>query len=238
MDFFTIMIILISLVVFVFIVLIAFVMKKSKDVENDAFLETERAEIHQKLFKKRKKLAPHKGKFYLEITNAMTFQRAQAVTNLKISGLLYNTNQKPIVAFTRVERAMNAKGLLIALTKKHIFSYEFLNQQVTVFCDDVLLGNINASGSIANADNKTIGKRKRASETNAITLNNRVVAELQKAPLYDAVSNTTDIDTIIEEYNFGTSLLSLHDAPTKEEEKWLTALAIFEITYYGISPAA
>ncbi|PTX61686.1 hypothetical protein C8N46_104330 [Kordia periserrulae] len=236
MDFFTIMIIVISLVVFVFIVLIAFVMKKSKDVENAAFSETERTEIRQKLLKKRKKLAPYKADFYLEVTNAMTFQRTQAVTNLKISGLLYNKLQKPIVAFTRVERAMNAKGLLIAVTKKYVFRYEFLKQQITFFCDDELLGNMNASGSIANTDNKNIGQLKRTSETNSITLNNRVIADIQKAPLYDSISNKTDVTAIFEEHNFGSSLLSLHNSPTTEEEKWLIALAIFEIGYYGISP--
>ncbi|AXG71421.1 hypothetical protein KORDIASMS9_03678 [Kordia sp. SMS9] len=238
MDFFTIMIILITLVVFVFIVLIAFVMKKSKDVKNDAFLETARKEMLQRILKKRKKLVPHKADFYLQITDAMTFERTAAVTNSKISGFLYNTHQKPIVAFERVDRGLNAKGQLVAVTKKHEFVYEFLGETITVFFDNSLLGSWNQSGKIFNADQKGIGQLKFSEDSKTLVLNDRTVATILKAPLYDTISNTNDVSYIFEELTLGTSLLSLHEKPTVKEEKWLTALAIFEITFYGNTPVA
>lgn len=238
MDFFTVMIILITLVVFVFIVLIAFVMKKSKDVRNQEFLDAERQQMRQTVQKKRKKLASHKADVYLQVTNAMTFERVADIRSITIAGLLHTTQQKPIVAFERVERGLNVKGQLVAMTKKHEILYEFLGENSTVFFDDTLLGSWDKSGKLLNADKKVIGHLKISEDTKILVLNERTLATIQKAPSYDTISNTTEVSHIFEELKLGTSLLSLHEKPTLEEEKWLTALAIFEITFYGNTTVA
>ncbi|MEM6720058.1 MAG: hypothetical protein AAF611_12110 [Bacteroidota bacterium] len=231
MDFFSIMIILIALVVFVFIVLIAFVMKKSKDVKTQEFLEAERKELLQNVLKKRKKLGSHKTGFYSQITNAMTFQRTVAVTNSKIAGLVYDTNRKPIVAFERVERGLNVKGQLVAVTKKQQFVYEFQGLEITLFCDSELLGSWDTKGILYDVNKKAIGQLKRIQETNSLILHNKTIATIEKAPVYnDAIS---EVSEVFEEMNYGTPLLSLENSPTSTEETWLTALTIFEITFFG-----
>ncbi|MEM6686025.1 MAG: hypothetical protein AAF617_09605 [Bacteroidota bacterium] len=233
MDFFTIMIILITLVVFVFIVLIAFVMKKSKDVKNDAFLEDERNKMLQNVLKKRKKLIPHTSDFYLQITDAMTFQSTAAVTNTKISGLLYNTQRKSIAAFERIERGASTKGQLVAITKKHTFRYEFQQLEITFFCDDELVGSLDKTGILYDTDKKAIGQYKRIQDTNAVILHNKTIATLQKAAVYDNLDAVSEVSKVFEEFNYGTPLLSVDESLTPEAKKWLTALAIFEITFYG-----
>ncbi|WP_298520366.1 hypothetical protein [uncultured Kordia sp.] len=236
MDFFTIMIILITLVVFVFIVLIAFVLKKSKDVKTQEFLENERTELRQNLLKKRKKLLSYKAELYLQITDAMTFTRTTAVTNEKISGLLYNKQQKPIIAFERVERSMNTTGQLIAMTKKQEFVYEFQGMHIKLFCDDILLGTWDKSGILYDANKKRFGQFKRTAATTdtqfPLILNNRQIASIKKAPLYDGITSSS-VTQVFDELNFGASLLTLDDIPNPTEENWLLALTIFEITFYG-----
>ncbi|MCH2195094.1 MAG: hypothetical protein MK119_13320 [Kordia sp.] len=233
MDFFTIMIILITLVVFVFIVLIAFVMKKSKDVKNEGFLEAERKEMLQNVVKKRKKLIPHKAEYYLQITDAMTFQRIEDVRSIRISGLLYNTSRKPIVAFERVERGKNATGQLVALTKKQEFIYEFLGLDISIICDGELLGTWDSKGILNDANKKTIGKLQRTQETNTLSLHDRNLASIKKAPLYDHIAKISEVSEVFEGLNNGTSLLTLNDTPNTEEENWVLALGIFEIAFYG-----
>jgi len=233
MDFFTIMIILITLVVFVFIVLIAFVMKKSKDVKNEALLEAERKEMLQNVLKKRKKLVSHTTDFYLHITNAMTFQRTVAVTNMKVSGLVYNANRKPIVAFERMERSMNAKVQLVAVTKKQKFVYECKGFEITLFCDGDLLGFWDKKGTLYDADKKTIGQFKRAQATNSVILNGKTIATIEKAPIYTTNNDVSDVSEVFDDMSYGSPLLTLNDTPTKTETIWLTALAIFEITFFG-----
>jgi hypothetical protein len=238
MDFFTIMIILITLVVFVFIVLIAFVMKKSKDTASQEFFETERKGMLQNVAKRRKKLVAHKAEFYLQLTNAMVFERVTDVRTITISGTLYNTDRKPIVAFERVERGKNATGQLVAMTKKQTFVYEFLDADFTIFCDGKLLGSWNKSGVLLDVNQRKIGAFKRTTTVHNLILNDRTIATVQKAPLHDHIARITEVSEVFEELNHGTSLLSLNDSPTAEEEKWLTALVIFEITFYGNTPVA
>lgn len=241
MDFFTIMIILITLVVFVFIVLISFVLKKSKDVKTQEFLEEELKKLRQDVLKKRKKLLAYKDELYLQITNAMTFERLADVRSIQTTGFLYNKHQKPIVAFERVERGMNTKGQLIAVTKKQEFVYEFLGSDITLFCDDTLLGSWDKSGILYDADKKQIGHAKRSvNEKNeyVLVINKRDVASIKTAPLYDTIENTSSVAHIFEELNFGTSLLALNDSPSLNEEKWLLPLLIFEMAFYGNTPVA
>ncbi|MGH1385301.1 hypothetical protein [Kordia sp.] len=236
MDFFTIMIILITLVVFVFIVLISFVLKKSKDVKTQEFLEEERKKLRQTLLKKRKKLLPYKDELYLQITNAMTFERLAEVRSINITGYLYTKHQKPIVAFERVERGMNTKGQLIAITKKQEFVYEFQGSDITLFCDDTLLGSWDKSGILYDADKKRIGHAKRSVNQDneyVLVIHKRDIASIKIAPLYDAVEKTSSVSHIFEELNLGTSLLSLHCSPSLNEEKWILPLLIFEMAFYG-----
>ena len=236
MDFFTIMIILITLVVFVFIVLISFVLKKSKDVKTQEFLEEERKKLRDNVSKKRKKLLPYKDELYLQITNAMTFERLAEVRRIHTTGFLYNKHQKPIVAFERVERGMNAKGQIIAITKKQEFVYEFQGSEITLFSDDTLLGSWDKSGILYDADKKRIGHAKRVSNENneyALVINKHTVATIKTAPLYDTIENTSSVTHIFEELNFGASLLALNGSPSLKEEKWLLPLLIFEMAFYG-----
>jgi hypothetical protein len=238
MDFFTVMIILITLVVFVFIILIAFVMKKGKDTKEAAFLEAERTQMLQRVSKKRKKLIAPKATIYKQLTDAMTFERVEDVRTITLSGTLHNSEGKSVVAFERIERGLRFTGQLVAMTKKQTFVYEFENREITIFCEDELLGFWTKAGLLLNAEKQQIGTLKRTTTTHELILNNRKLATIQKAPSYDHIARITEVSEVFKELKYGTSLLSIHDAPTKDEEKWLTALAIFEITFYGNTPVA
>jgi len=248
--FFTIIIILTVLVVAGFAILIAFVINKSSATETEEFIENEKQQLHENVLKKRKKLHSIKTETFREITNAMTFHDTQAVTYNKLSGTIYTKNRKPIVAFERIKRGAQ-KGQLYAMTKKQTVYFYFTEEETTVYCDDILLGQFDKTGTIYNANKTVIGHAKHPIKTTfdiqefkkqqdilgkglfPLTLNTRQLATIQVAPNYTQIASTPTLATVFDELNFGTPIITLTDTPTAEEEKWLLAFAIFETAFHG-----
>jgi hypothetical protein len=249
--FFIIIIILTILVVGGFTILIAFVLKKSTTPETQEFIENEKKLLYENVLKRRKELHSHKAEMYLQVTDAMTFEYTTAVTYYKISGTIFNENRKPIVAFERIERGIQTKGHLYATTKKQAFYFDFTGQETMFYCDDILLGRFDKTGTIYNANETVIGHAKHPMNASfdlqefkkqqdilgkvlfPLTLNGRQLATIHVAPNYDKIGSTPSLQGVFDDLNFGTPIITLTDTPTTEEEKWLLAFAIFETSFYG-----
>jgi len=250
-SFFTIIIILTIVVVFGFSVLIAFVIKKYKDPKTAEFIANEKQEMFANVLKKRKELHPHKAELYRQVTDAMVFNYTKAVTYNKLSGVILNENRKPIVAFERIERGIDAKGHLYATTKKQTFYFVFKGLEATFYCDEKLLGRFDKSGTIYDATDTEIGHAKHPIKASfdlqlfttekhrlgeglfPLTLNDRELATIHVAPNYDAIGYNPSVEKIFDELGFGTPIITLFDTPTAEEENWLLAFAIFETAFHG-----
>ncbi|WP_420573542.1 hypothetical protein [Kordia sp.] len=245
--------IIVLMILFVggFAVLIAFVIKKSTTPKTKEFIEDERNKMRQNVLQKRKKLAAHKTEMYREVTDAMTYNYTKAVTYAKISGFIYNENRKPVVAFERIERGMNTKGHLVAMTKKQTFLFEFTGLAATFYCDNALLGSFDTSGTIYDANQQAIGHAKHPIKASfhvdffkrthhrlgeglfPLTLNGRKLATINVSPNYDDIAYDFTVSSVFDGLGFGTPIITLTDTPTKEEENWLLAFAIFETAFHG-----
>ncbi|QHI35069.1 hypothetical protein IMCC3317_04150 [Kordia antarctica] len=250
-TFLTIIIILTVLVVGGFTILIAFVINKSTTQKTQEFIENEKQEMRANVEKKRKELHPHKAALYSQVTDAMVFNYIKAVTYNKLSGVILNEKHKPIVSFERIERGLHTKGHMGAMTKKQTFYYDFTDLEATFYCDDMLLGRFDKTGTIYDATDKVIGHAKHPMKASfdlqlftssqhrlgedffPLTLNNRQLATINVAPNYDDIKHVSSVKTVFEELGFGTPIITLTDTPTAEEENWLTAFAIFETAFHG-----
>ena len=234
-----------------FVVLIAFVIKKASTPKTKEFIESEQQKMRTNVEKRRKELHPHQAEMYRQVTDAMVFNYLKAVTYYKLSGVILNENRKPIVAFERIERGMHTKGHMYAMTKKQTFYFEFTGLEATFYCDDVLLGRFDKTGTIYNANQQVIGHAKHPIKASfdlhlfttshhrlgeglfPLTLNGRQLATINVAPNYDDIGHVSSVTTVFDTLGFGTPIITLTDTPTVEEEKWLLAFAIFETAFHG-----
>lgn len=250
-SFFTIIIILTIVFVFGFTVLIAFVLKKSTAPKTAEFIKNEKQQMYTNVLKKRKELQLHKTAMYRQITDAMVFNFTKAVTYYKLSGVILNENRKPIVAFERIERGMHTKGHLYAITKKQTFYFDFTGLEATFYCDEKLLGRVDKSGTIYDANDIAIGHAKHPIKASfdlqlfktshhrlgeglfPLILNNREIATINVAPNYDDIAYNPSVEKVFDELGFGLPIITPTDTPTAEEENWLLAFAIFETAFHG-----
>ena len=253
-TFFIVFIIFGILIVGGFIVLIAFVIKKTTEPKTIAFIEDEKQKMHANVLKKRKELSPHKkANMYSQITDAMVFNSKKAVTYYKLLGTIFNENRKPIVAFERIERGGHTKGHMYAVTKKDEFYFDFTGLDATFYHNGELLGRFDKSGTIYNKDSQSIGKAKHPVKVSfqldffkrsnhrlgeglfPLILNGRKLATINVAPNYDDINYNPSVSSVFEDLGFGTPIITLseNETPTPEEEKWLLAFAIFETAFHG-----
>ncbi|WP_298421366.1 hypothetical protein [uncultured Kordia sp.] len=236
-----------------FMVLIAFVIKKLSEPKTTKFIENEKDTMYASVLKKRKDLMSDKTKMYAQITDAMVFNYKKAVTYYKLSGTILNENRKPVVVFERIERGVSTTGHMHAMTKKKEFYFSFTGLEAMFYCEGKLLGRFDKSGTIYNPDGKEIGHAKhpiKASfhidffkRTNhrlgegvfPLTLHGRKLATINVAPNYDDISYGHSVSSVFDHLGFGTPIIMLseNETPTKEEEDWLLAFAIFETAFHG-----
>jgi hypothetical protein len=250
-TFFIVIFILMILFVGGFIVLIAFVIKKTTEPKTAAFIEDEKQKMHANVLNKRKELHSHKAEMYRQVTDAMAFNYIKGVTYSKLSGAIFNENRKPIVAFERIERGGHTKGHMYAMTKKQEFYFDFTGLEATFYCNGKLLGRFDKSGTIYDANDNTIGHAKHPIKASfdlqlfktthhrlgeglfPLTLNGRQLATINVAPNYDDIKYNPSVENVFENLGFGTPIITLIDTPTAEEETWLLAFAIYETAFHG-----
>ncbi|WP_162199698.1 hypothetical protein [Kordia zhangzhouensis] len=239
------------IVIFILAVMVAFIIKKSSQHKSQEFIENERQQMRDSLLKKRKKLSPHTADLYKKVTDAMIFETEDAVTYLKTSGFIYSEQQKPLIAFERIERGMYEKGHIIAFTKKQEFLFEFHGSEVIFYVDGELLGRLDKKGQLADSHEQIIGKathplhttfginfyKRSHTRTNEglfpLIMNGRKLASISVAPNYGEIGQRITVSDVFDTLEFGTPIISLLDTPNAIEEKWLLAFAIFETVFHG-----
>lgn len=222
------------------------VMKKSLTPKTPEYIANEQKEMRDRIEVKKSELTPWQGHSYKDITSAMQCQWKKTTTNY-LKGIVYSPNREPLVAFDRVERGLTAKGYMYASTTQDDFFFEFDDCHFKFFINGEKLGEVQCSGSIVHAQGKVIGHAKHPTKASfhvamfrfrsgdnkyPLKLNGRHLANIWVAPNYGE-ENHSSLEFIFNENQWGQPILEMEAEPTAEEEKWLLAFAIFEITFHG-----
>lgn len=165
-----------------------------------------------------------------------------------IRGKILMDDGKPLIGFERVESGLAFKGYTLAYsTDFTIYFEQFSRGSFKVEYNGVFLGLITREGAIFNSDGKQIGEalhppnvqiefgnwyRKRTgSNTYPLEMNGTQLAIIWVAPNFSDFPE----QIIVRNENFnGGPVIELKRKPLAEEEIWLRALAVLEITYHGV----
>ena len=228
------------------IALIVWVIRKSTKPKTKEFIDKEKSEMLNRVIEMKPKLSPWKEYSYQDITSAMMFKYKTGITNT-LKGKIYAPDQKPIVAFDRVERGMAANGYMFAATSEFNIFFEIKVNEFKIKFNNEWLGHVGKSGKISDTTGKEIGnalhpikvsfnvaifKFRSGDNKFPLHMNGRHLASIWVAPNYSE-DTPSSLSLIFNENNWGQPILQMHDQPTKEEEKWLISLAILETAFHG-----
>ncbi|MGB0806328.1 MAG: hypothetical protein ACPGRC_06520, partial [Salibacteraceae bacterium] len=119
--------------------------------------------------------------------------------------------------------------------------------EFTVKYNGDILGEIKKNGNIYSANGTEIGNAKHPIKASfniaavswrsgdnkfPLQMNGRHLATIWVAPNYSE-QPTSNLSVIFNQNNWGQPILEMHDTPTPEEEKWLIALSVLEISFHG-----
>jgi hypothetical protein len=228
------------------VALIVWVIRKSTKPKSNEFVVNEKQEMLKRVEEMKPELSPWSNYSYQDITSAMMFKYKMGMSNT-LKGKIYAPDQKPIVAFDRVERGLAANGYMFAATSEFNVYFDIKVNEFKIKFNDVWLGHISKTGKIRDTTGKEIGsaqhpikasfniamfKYRSGDNKFPLHMNGRLLASIWVAPNYSEGAPSS-ISLIFNENNWGQPILQLHDQPTKEEEKWLTSLAILETAFHG-----
>lgn len=245
-----IFIVLFFLVIFLAIVGMAIFLykfvRKALKPKSAEFIVTEQQKMKTYVTEKQADLVTWNNDSYLNVTGNMKYQFTRKMSR-ELKGVLLDKENKKLAAFWRLERGMGADGYTYIATSNAIIKYEHTkHNKITIYWNDALLGTIHESGKITNYNNQEIGFAKHppigqvsipfythkfGANTFILKLNNRDLATIFVAP--DLSSQSSSSISLSNE-NLGDKIIELLDTPTGlEEEKWLSAIALFETAFYG-----
>jgi len=203
--------------------------------------------MQHQLTEKKADLTPWKLYSYRDIVSAMLYKYEPGDTN-RLEGMLFALDKKPIVAFERSEEGFRSKGFLSAHTSEVDLFYELRPNEFVIEYNNELLGRIEKTGTIYDHKEEVIGNaihppkisfdiagyKHRAGENfYKLYLNNRILAHIWIPPNYSDEEAPRTLEKIFEDNIWGLPILEMIDKPSKEEEKWLLAMAVFEVAYHA-----
>jgi hypothetical protein len=184
---------------------------------------------------------------YKDLTFCMYCKFVKTVER-RLSGQVFNHDNKKLVAFQRVERGFTADGYYYASSTDWDIRCEFDTKQFKFFYNNELVGWVHLpTGGIYNAQKEKIGEAKhpkkmsvdvgpiryRAGEENfPVTLNGRVLCTISAAPDYSDLVPGAFFR--INENWITTPIFNMFNEPeTEEEKKWLLLLGVHEVVFHG-----
>lgn len=221
--------------------------KKLTQPKSQKAVESAQTKMQRRLQGMKKELKDWKNYSYKDISSAMLFKETQGTVDY-LEGMIFAPDQQPIFVFEREETGIRTKGYLLAASSEFELFFDIHPTETTIKFNDEILGKIEKSGTIYNATGDVIGHAEhppkisfdiagyqyRAGENfYPLHLNERKLANIWVAPNYSDPDAPKKLAEIFEENKWGLPLLELHDEPTPNEEKWLTALAVLEVAFHG-----
>ena len=165
----------------------------------------------------------------------------------RLVGTVYSLNQEPIMAFSRLERGFKSDGYFFVGSTNFNLAYQVKDDNIDIILNKQPLGRITNSGEIFNTQGEHIGMAKHPTKisisssgmryrfgdaTYNINLHNKNLATIYAAPNYaDYTKSLSSIN--FNENAVGQPIIKLLEKPSPEEEKWLLAIAVLEITHHG-----
>ncbi|WP_452224761.1 hypothetical protein [Lacinutrix chionoecetis] len=234
-----------------FILLIRWVIKKSKADQPPAVLEKEKNQLIAKVRSKKSSLTPWKPEFIEEISNTIDFNYSKSFTR-RFNGVIQTLNGDKIIAFRRLDRGQFkvTSRIFVAGSNFEIF-YDLKDNEMKIYFNSTYLGKMINHSTLLNTAEKPIGTVSRNQDNKdyyLITLHDDQLAYVVKNtdrrtflrnPFYDfRPSNALEVDAFIdnEEATKLTKLAKLYHELDKDSDdyKWALALITFEAVYYGI----
>ncbi len=141
------------------IALIVWVIRKSTKPHTKEQTDNQKTKMQGKLMELKSKLVPWGDHTHEDITSAMIYRSKKTLIN-EINGTVYSPDRKPILAFSRMERGLKADGYMYVSSSDFDLYVDFSVDKFRILYDGQLLGNIESSGTIYNAQKEKIGHAK------------------------------------------------------------------------------
>lgn len=245
--FFTILTIIFVVIPVVGVILmIRYVIKKSKADQPKHVLEKEKNELITKARSKKGNLKDWERKDLERLSNDLDFNYSKGFT-MRFNGYVKSLDGDKLISFRRLDRGnFNTTTKIIAISNNFEIYFSQKQNEVSVFFDSEYLGKF-INDTIFDHNQKPIGKLNR-------NLTNDVyyIIELDKDKLAYVIKNTErrtflknpffeyrptsalEVDPFDENEVFIHNTLKLYRVLNDYEYNWILALAIYEIVYYGI----
>lgn len=177
------------------------------------------------------------------ITNGILYRYSELV-NFELSGRIMSTEGNPLIAFDRRSPMMSGT-YVVAASSEFFILFDYSNRILQVRYNEEILGRIDSLGNVFTATGQCIALAQRPGAGKMFIIDsNHSMGELSY-PLNMYGRDLAEICVPLDRgrqgiigtsMGSGSPVIRLLETPTAEEEKWLIAIAIWEVVYHGFSP--
>ena len=228
------------------ILLLIYVVKKSRANQPKHVLEKEKRELITKVRSKTNSLIDWQEDFIEQISNNIDYTYSKGYT-MRFNGFINSLDGDKLIAYRRLDRGnFNTTTKIIAVSKGFEIYYSQENLDVSIFFHSTFLGKL-IQDNIYDDKNELIGNLNRNNNNQAY-----YNIEFRKEKLAYVVKNTErrtalknpffefrptsglEVDPFWENPVSMSNTLRLYRKLSDYEYKWILALALYENIYYGI----
>lgn len=229
------------------VLLLRYVIKKSRSEQPVKILENEKKELIAKARSKKKNLIKWESTYIEKISNYFEYNYSKSLTR-KFNGYIKTLDNDPIISFRRIDRgALNFTSRIIAVTSDFEIYYNQAGNEISIEFEGKYLGKIINNSYLIDDRNQKIGSFNRNQSSSDF-----YIVEIHNEELAFVVKNS-DRRTFIKNpfYNFNpkrpieegtvwerdvkySNLMKLYRTPNQNEYNWITAITVYEAIHYGI----
>lgn len=230
------------------VLLIRYVIKKSKADQPKHVLEKEKSVLIEKVRANKRKLIPWKPEYIEVLSNNIDFNYRKSFTR-KFNGTIKTIDNKNLIAFRRLDRGQfKVTSRIFAIGSDFEIYFELKGNEIQIYFNNKSIGKLVNGIDIINSKARQIGIVSRNAtdkpyylinfngEKIAYVIKNSDRRTFLRNPFYDFYpTSTMDRDPFIDnEVAKLTTLTKLYRDLNDEEYKWILSLIVFEAAYYGI----
>ena len=229
------------------VLLLRYVIKKSRSEQPDHVLAKEKKELISKARSKKKNLTKWHSDDIENISNNLDFNFSKGFTR-KFNGYIKTLDSERIVSFRKIDRgALNLTSRILAVTSDFEIYYGQSKNEILIEFNGSYLGKIVNNTNLINDANQSIGSFNRNQSTSGfyvVQFNNEKLAYVVKNsdrrtfvrnPFHDFHSeNPIEKEIVWERDVKYSNLMKLYRKPNEKEYNWILAIVIYEAIYYGI----
>ena len=181
------------------------------------------------------------------ISIGLTYRSSDAITKTELAGIIDSTDGRPLIAIDRTTEMMGGNTIMAAASTEFFILYERSHGVVEIRFNEEVLGRIDLADNIFDSNRQFIGHAKRNSSNGFVN-----AADVHTMGEVNYLFNMAGRDLALvfvppnkalsthegPAPDRGNAVLQVLDTPSPEEEKWLIAIAIWEVAYYGYATAS